>query len=359
MPVSQPGWRARAAARRAARGRGVVKASSGRGPSSSSRSSLGAAGLPPGWPAAWPAAGWPASGPVGWGRRRPAGWCQGAGRAGQPGRRRRARWRGPRARLRRARRPGSAGGSRRPGWLAAVAGVRRPVAVGGSAGGEVAGEPAGGGAAGAGGVHQLIQGQVQLHLRRLPGPLRQAPRGEQQPHRLFQGVVVALPGGPVILRAGLLPQRAQHLGDRGQALGGQVTVGLAVALEQPGQPEEPVVEAGIILVVGVGRGDVRVDLLSQPGQAVQVQAPGGLAGQERIRAVPVGDRHHVRPAADLPGIGLGDAPGRQRVRDRGMGRQAAHPPDRPRRRPGRHPRLPGQPRMRAAVTVIGVSRPGR
>ena len=120
---------------------------------------------------------------------------------------------------------------------------------------------------------------MQLHLRGLARPLRQAARREQEAHRLFEGVVAALPGRPVILRARLLPERVQDFRDGGQALGGQVAVGSAVALEQAGQPEEPVLEPGIIIFVAVGRGDMGVDLLGQPGQAVQVQALGALSAR--------------------------------------------------------------------------------
>ena len=113
---------------------------------------------------------------------------------------------------------------------------------------------------------------MQLHLRRLARPLRQAARRQQQPHRLFQGVVAALPGRPVVLGAGFLAEGVEDFGDGGEAFGGQVGVGFAVALEQAGQAEEPVLEPGIIVLVPVGRGDLGADLLGQLRQAVQVQA---------------------------------------------------------------------------------------
>jgi hypothetical protein len=51
---------------------------------------------------------------------------------------------------------------------------------------------------------QLVQGQVQLDLRRLPGVLRQAPGADQPPAGFFEGVVAPLCGAAHILGAGLL-----------------------------------------------------------------------------------------------------------------------------------------------------------
>ena len=113
---------------------------------------------------------------------------------------------------------------------------------------------------------------MQLDLGGLPGPAGQAPRGQQQPHRLFQGVVAALPVAAVILGARLLPQGVQDLLHGGQALGGQVPVGTAAALEQPGHPEPAVPEPGVLVLVPVRAARPRGHLLGRLGQVVQVPA---------------------------------------------------------------------------------------
>ncbi len=89
------------------------------------------------------------------------------------------------------------------------------VAVAGLGVGEVAGEPGAGRVPRAGHAHQLVQGQVQLDLRGLARPVREAAGREEEAHGLFEGVVAALPGRPVILRARLLPERVQDFLDRG------------------------------------------------------------------------------------------------------------------------------------------------
>ena len=60
---------------------------------------------------------------------------------------------------------------------------------------------------GAGHAAQLVQGQVQLDLGGLPGPLRQAPGAGQPAAGFFESVMTALRGRPGVFRAGLLAQR--------------------------------------------------------------------------------------------------------------------------------------------------------
>jgi hypothetical protein len=68
----------------------------------------------------------------------------------------------------------------------------------------VIGQPGPGSIGGTRHGQQVIQRHVQLHLRGLARAVRQTPRRQQQPHGLFEGVVAALPGRAVILRARLL-----------------------------------------------------------------------------------------------------------------------------------------------------------
>ncbi len=62
------------------------------------------------------------------------------------------------------------------------------------------------GAGGAGAVQELVQGQVQLELEGLAGPVGKAPGGEQPPARFFQGVVLAFGDGADVFGPGLLAQ---------------------------------------------------------------------------------------------------------------------------------------------------------
>jgi hypothetical protein len=71
-------------------------------------------------------------------------------------------------------------------------------------------------------VAELVQGQVQLNLRRLAGPVRQPTRRDEPPAGFFEGVVTALGGSPRILRAGFLPQRLQHRRQGRRAPGRQI-----------------------------------------------------------------------------------------------------------------------------------------
>ena len=76
----------------------------------------------------------------------------------------------------------------------------------------------------AGAVQELVEGEVQLQLDGLPGPVRQAPRGQQAAECLLERVVVTLDPGAGVLRPGLFPQRLQHRGEGGGAAAGEVAV---------------------------------------------------------------------------------------------------------------------------------------
>src|SRR5260221_11492395 len=76
----------------------------------------------------------------------------------------------------------------------------------------------------AGAVQELAEGEVELQLDGLPGPVRQAPRSQQAAECLLERVVVTLDPGAGVLRPGLLPQRLQHRGEGCGAAAGEVAV---------------------------------------------------------------------------------------------------------------------------------------
>ncbi len=52
---------------------------------------------------------------------------------------------------------------------------------------------------------------MQLDLGGLARAVGEAAGGEEEAHGFFEGVVAALPGRPVVLRAGFLPERVRGL----------------------------------------------------------------------------------------------------------------------------------------------------
>jgi hypothetical protein len=113
---------------------------------------------------------------------------------------------------------------------------------------------------------------VQLDAGGLAGPVGQAPCGDQPPAQFFQRVVVALGGGPQILRAGPAGEGVKGGSQRGCAARGQVTAQAARAAEGGGQPQAAVREPAVIVLVGPG--GAAADLLGQRRQVRVCQISG-------------------------------------------------------------------------------------
>ena len=181
---------------------------------------------------------------------------------------------------------------------------------------------------------EFVEADVELDLGGLPGPVGQAAAGDQPAASLLQGVVVALPLGPGVLRPGLLAQGVQHGLHGFGAAGGQV------AVEPPGpaqgglQPELPVLEP--VIPVAVGLGEPAAHLLGQPGQVGEFGAAGRGAEQDLVGVAAGVLGQQVGPVADLPAPRTrrsGRRPGASATA--GWAREPPHPPRRtrtPRRR---------------------------
>ncbi len=152
---------------------------------------------------------------------------------------------------------------------------------------------------------------MQLQLDRLPGPLRQAPRGEQPPAGFLQRVVPALRHGADVLGPDLLPQRLQHRRQRRRTAGGQVPGDPARAAEGGLQPQPAIREP--VITVPVRPGDAAADLLRQLAQSRQVRAGG--------RRPHPSDGHAALPGCAGP-HGRGDPPEPAAGASRGEDRQA-------------------------------------
>jgi hypothetical protein len=86
-------------------------------------------------------------------------------------------------------------------------------------------------------------------------------------HRFLQGVVLPLLLGAAILRAGRGGQRSQHGGDGLGALRRQITRHDAGTGERGDQPNRPVVEHLILILVGGCGPRLLVDLAVQSASA--------------------------------------------------------------------------------------------
>jgi hypothetical protein len=194
---------------------------------------------------------------------------------------------------------------------------------------------------------------VRPHLHRLPGPLGQDTGRDQPAHRLLERIVIPLLLGPVIFGVGRGGQRVQHRCDGLSALGRQVAVQDAGALERGDQPHGPVVEdlAGV-LVGGCGPG-LLVDLPVQLGQVLQAHAGQGRRDEFVVREIALVLREPVGPLAQDPGHRLRQVPGRQRRQNPRVVSGPPHPRGVGHRRALGHPGLVDQPGPRA---VIGVRR---
>ena len=144
--------------------------------------------------------------------------------------------------------------------------------------GGLPGPPRALGAAAAGQIPQLVQGQVQLDVGGRPGPAGQPPGPGQPAAGLLQRVVVTLHRGPPILGPGLLAQRLQHRAQRRRARRRQIPLQPARAAERQAQPHppagDPVLIPAAIGTVTVGGRGAGPHLLSQPGQISQPGATG-------------------------------------------------------------------------------------
>ena len=199
-------------------------------------------------------------------------------------------------------------------------------------------------------VEQLVQIELQLQLDGLPGPLRQAPGGQQPPARLFEGVVLALRDAAGVLGAHLLAERGEDVLQRRGAPAGQVTGDPAGAAQGGVQPQAAVGEP--VIAVLIGAGGPAADLLRQRGQPGQVNPSGRGCGQDHVRVAPGPGRELVGPVGDLPGPRHRQPAARQRLSDRRVIGQPPHPAHRGPRRGSRRAGLPGQPRPRGPLTVV-------
>ena len=203
-------------------------------------------------------------------------------------------------------------------------------------------------------LEQVGQGDVRPHLDRLPGPLGQQPGRDQPAHRLLEGVVVAL-----LLRAGVLGpgrrrQRLQHRAHHRGALRGQVPGQHPRTLERGLQPDGPVLQRPVRILIGqVGPGPL-VHLGDQRGQVRQPQPGRRRRDQQLVGLLPVLLRQLVRPRADRPAVRLGDLPGGQRRQHPGVRGSPAGPGGVVRRRAAGDPGPVHQPGPHAVIRVRPV-----
>ena len=162
---------------------------------------------------------------------------------------------------------------------------------------------------------QLIQGHVQLDLRRLPRPVRRAARRDQLPACLFQPVMVTLAHSAGVLRAGLLAERVQHRVQRGGARRGQVTVDPARAVQGAVQPQPPIREPAIARRCRARRSGGASPPPARPGPPAPRRPPRRPAESIGVRLLAFGELGG--PGADLPRPRRRNLPGRQRVPDGG------------------------------------------
>ncbi len=120
---------------------------------------------------------------------------------------------------------------------------------------------------GAGQTAELVQGQMQQYLGRLPSPAGQATRGDQAPARLLQGIVTALGQRPAILGAGLLTQCLQHRGQGRRARRGQVAGEPPRSGKREAKPQAAIAETVVASLVGSN--GAAAHLLGQAGQVGQ------------------------------------------------------------------------------------------
>jgi hypothetical protein len=218
------------------------------------------------------------------------------------------------------------------------------ITIGARCGGGAAGRPRRLRAARAVQAAELIQGHVQLNLRRLTRAIRQAPRPGEAAAGFLQRVVVPLALTPGVFRPGFLAQRFEDGLQRGGALRRQVTLHPPGAVQGQVQPQPPVTEPAII--IGVRAGAAALHFLGQPGQVRQVRAADGGGQQDRVRVRLLILGELAGPGADLPRPRRRDPSGGEGVADGGVRGDPPCPRHRAGGRALRDPGLPPQPRPR-------------
>ena len=92
----------------------------------------------------------------------------------------------------------------------------------------------------------------------LPGAFGQQPGLDQPARRLGQGIVLALLDAAVVLRPQVLAEGVEDGLQRGGAPGGQVPADLPGAAQGGAEPQVPIIEPVLVLVVPVAVVRVRV-----------------------------------------------------------------------------------------------------
>jgi hypothetical protein len=150
---------------------------------------------------------------------------------------------------------------------------------------------------------------MELHEGGLAGDVGQPSGPNQQAEGFFEGVVVALGLGPVVLGAGFLGQGVEHGGERGGALGGEVPGELARAAVVQVEFDAAVGEPRVAVGVFVGRRAPGEHFLRQGGEVGEVRAAGVGGEQDFVRVLPVPFGEPVGQVEELPGMRLGDLAG--------------------------------------------------
>ena len=114
----------------------------------------------------------------------------------------------------------------------------------------------------------------------LPGPLGKQAAGGQPAHRLLQSVVITLLPGPGVLRAQGGGEGLQDRADHGGAVRGQVTGEDPGAGEGGLDPDPPVLEPGLRVILAFGQGP-GVNLRGEPSQ-VFLPGPGPGRGDQDL-----------------------------------------------------------------------------
>ena len=167
--------------------------------------------------------------------------------------------------------------------------------------------------------------------------------------------MVALVPGPGVLGAHRGGQGLQDRGDHGGAVGGQVAVDDPGAGEGGLDPDLPVLEPGLRVILALGQGP-GVDLRGE-GSEVFLAGPGpGRGDQDLIGGGPAGPGELAGPLADGPGHRLRhDGALGQGREDLGVGDGAAGPAQMAAGGALGHPGPVDQPRRRAVVRVGGIA----
>ena len=153
-------------------------------------------------------------------------------------------------------------------------------------------------------VEEVPERDGHIHAGVGSRPVRDHLGADEELAGLLEGVVVALLGGPQVLRAAALAERVDHRGEGGGALGGQVAPQVPGVVEGGVEDEGPVAEPApgrVLLRVGLLRPPRLVGGLGQQLQVIEVRARGGGVDEDLVgRGLELVGVDPAGPGGDLP-----------------------------------------------------------